>query len=103
MQDTDAATDRSQVRALSHPRGRIPPGVRDHGGKMPEIPSNGQICYHAITMPLTRLQVQLAESQPEALRSLAAAAGRSVADLVREGVDALLGARSHRSRADLRA
>ena len=70
---------------------------------MPAIPSNGQMCYHAITMPLTRLQVQLTESQAEALRSLAAAEGRSVADLVREGVDALLGARSHRSRADLRA
>lgn len=39
---------------------------------------------------MIRAQVQLTEEQLAALKGLAAASGRSVADLVREGVDLLL-------------
>ncbi|MCK6480074.1 MAG: CopG family transcriptional regulator [Planctomycetes bacterium] len=53
-------------------------------------------------MPLTRVQVQFTEAQSGALRRMAAAEGRSVADLVRESVDALVRARSRRSRAEVR-
>lgn len=39
---------------------------------------------------MVRTQIQLTEAQYEALRSRAAAEGRSMADLIRTGVDALL-------------
>ena len=39
---------------------------------------------------MIRMQVQLTEEQLAALKALAAASGRSVADLVREGVDSML-------------
>jgi len=48
-------------------------------------------CYHDVTM--TRTQVQLTEEQVEALRRLSAAEGRSIAYLVREGVEILLRSR----------
>ncbi len=47
---------------------------------------------------MVRLQVQLEERQLEALRRLAAADDRSLSDLVREGVDALVRARGGVSR-----
>lgn len=39
---------------------------------------------------MVRSQIQLTEEQMRRLRALAAAEGRSLADLIREGVDALL-------------
>ena len=39
---------------------------------------------------MIRTQIQLTEAQAEALRQRAAAEGRSMADLVRDGVDRLL-------------
>jgi hypothetical protein len=44
-------------------------------------------CYHD---GMKRAQIQLTGEQVAALKALAAASGRSVADLVREGVDLLL-------------
>ena len=41
---------------------------------------------------MVRLQVQLTESQLKALRELAASTGKSIAELVREGVDIYLSA-----------
>jgi hypothetical protein len=51
------------------------------------------------------MQVQLTEEQVAALKGLAAASGRSVADLVREGVDSLLrvGGESARQQRQARA
>lgn len=40
---------------------------------------------------MTRVQVQLTDQQIRALKKRSAATGRSVADLVREGVDRFLG------------
>lgn len=42
---------------------------------------------------MVRTQVQLTENQIESLRRLAAASGRSIADLVRQGVDQYLAVR----------
>lgn len=39
---------------------------------------------------VVRTQIQLTEAQAQALKALAAAEGRSMADLIRDGVDALL-------------
>jgi len=39
---------------------------------------------------MVRTQIQLTEAQVRALKRLAAAEGRSMADLIRSGVDALL-------------
>lgn len=39
---------------------------------------------------MIRIQVQLTEEQAAALKGIAAASGRSIADLVREGVDSML-------------
>jgi len=47
---------------------------------------------------MTRTQVQLTERQLEALRRDSAATGRSVADLVRQGVDQYLAGRSELGR-----
>jgi hypothetical protein len=41
---------------------------------------------------MIRTQVQLTESQMKALRQLSAATGKSIADLVRQGVDRFLAA-----------
>jgi predicted DNA-binding protein len=43
---------------------------------------------------MVRTQIRLTDSQMESLRRLAAATGRSVADLVRQGVDQYLAATS---------
>jgi hypothetical protein len=43
---------------------------------------------------MVRTQVQLTKNQIESLRRLSAATGRSVADLVRQGVDQYLAART---------
>ena len=48
-------------------------------------------CYHAGTM--TRTQVQFTDEQLEVLRRISAAEGRSMADLVREGVELLIHSR----------
>ena len=47
---------------------------------------------------MIRTQVQLTESQMEALRQLSSSSGQSIADLVRQGVDRLLASRSGVSR-----
>ena len=47
---------------------------------------------------MTRTQVQLTDRQLEALRRESAATGRSVADLIRQGVDRYLAERSALSR-----
>ncbi len=66
------------------------------------MPSDSAICYHTGTMAMTRVQVQFTAEQSRALREIAAAEGRSMADLVREGVDALVRSRGRRSRAEIR-
>jgi hypothetical protein len=47
---------------------------------------------------MIRTQVQLTERQLEALRSASATTGRSVADLIRQGVDQYLSGRSELNR-----
>ncbi len=42
---------------------------------------------------LIRTQIQLTDAQARALKALAAAEGRSMADLIRDGVDIILRAR----------
>lgn len=59
------------------------------------MPSFSSICYHD---DMVRTQVQLTETQMKALRHLAAATGRSIADLVRRGVELYLGAEQRASR-----
>jgi len=51
---------------------------------------------------MVRTQILLTETQAQKLRTLAAAQRRSMADLVRDGVDALLKAREGGSRNDAR-
>jgi Ribbon-helix-helix protein, copG family len=51
---------------------------------------------------MVRTQIQLTEAQAGALKELAAAEGRSMADLVRTSVDALLQRSGHVSRSELR-
>jgi hypothetical protein len=41
-------------------------------------------------MRLTRVQVQLTETQLRSLRQLSAKSGRSIADLIRQGIDQYL-------------
>ena len=50
---------------------------------------------------MIRTQIQLTEKQSEALRRLAAARGRSLADLVRQGVDLYLRTEGRRDREEL--
>jgi len=50
---------------------------------------------------MIRTQVQLTEEQMAALRQISADTGRSMADLVREGVDLYLGSRLQPSREEL--
>ena len=50
---------------------------------------------------MIRTQIQLTEKQSEALRRLAAARGRSIADLVRQGVDLYLRTEGRRDREEL--
>lgn len=40
--------------------------------------------------PMVRTQIQLTDAQARALKSLAAVEGRSMAELIRDGVDAVL-------------
>jgi len=47
---------------------------------------------------MIRTQIMLTEAQAQALRKQAAAEGRSMADLVRDGVDTVLGARASSGR-----
>jgi hypothetical protein len=42
---------------------------------------------------MVRTQIQLTDAQARALKALAASEGRSMADLIRDGVDAILRAR----------
>lgn len=42
---------------------------------------------------MVRTQIQLTDAQARGLKALAAAEGRSMAELIRDGVDAILGAR----------
>jgi hypothetical protein len=49
---------------------------------------------------MTRTQVQLTDRQLRALRHASAATGRSVADLIRQGVDQYLAGRTEPSRED---
>jgi hypothetical protein len=50
---------------------------------------------------MVRTQIQLTETQAEALKALAAAEGRSMADLIRTSVDALLDSHGRVSRSEL--
>jgi len=47
---------------------------------------------------MVRTQIQLTEGQARALKNLAAAEGRSMADIIRESVEALLTGRGVRDR-----
>jgi len=49
---------------------------------------------------MVRTQIQLTEDQLAALRRISAADGRSIADLVREGVEAVLRSRPRSNHAD---
>ena len=51
---------------------------------------------------MVRTQIQLTKTQADGLKELAAAEGRSMADLVRTSVDALLERAGHVSRSELR-
>ena len=51
---------------------------------------------------MARTQLQFTEEQMKALRDLAAAEERSIADLVREAVEVLLRSRTRRSRAEIK-
>lgn len=58
------------------------------------------VCHHAIVDAImkrgtlmVRTQVQLTENQLKALRQVAAATGRSIADLIRQAVDQYLAAK----------
>jgi hypothetical protein len=50
---------------------------------------------------MIRTQVQLTDRQLQALRSASAATGRSIADLIREGVDQYLAGRSELNREEV--
>ncbi len=52
---------------------------------------------------MIRIQVQLSQKQLEAVRRLALAEERSVSDVVREGVDAVVHARAGTSREEAKA
>jgi hypothetical protein len=49
---------------------------------------------------MIRTQIQVTEDQLAALRQLSAESGRSISDLVREGVETVLGARHGLNRAE---
>jgi hypothetical protein len=49
---------------------------------------------------MVRTQVQVTEQQLAALRHLSAESGRSISDLVREGVETVIGARHGLNRAE---
>jgi hypothetical protein len=49
---------------------------------------------------MVRMQVQLTEEQMQALRQRSASSGRSISDLVREGVDRYLSARHQPTQED---
>lgn len=51
---------------------------------------------------MVRTQIQLTDSQARALRALAAAEGRSMADIIRESVEALLADRGVRDRDEVK-
>lgn len=51
---------------------------------------------------MVRTQIQLTKTQAAGLKELAAAEGRSMADLIRASVDALLQNAGHVSRSELR-
>ena len=51
---------------------------------------------------MVRTQIQLTDGQAKALRALAAAEGRSMADIIREGIDALLAERGLRDREEVK-
>lgn len=51
---------------------------------------------------MVRTQIQLTEEQARALKSMAAAEDRSMAELIRAGVDTLLRSRQHRDREALK-
>lgn len=51
---------------------------------------------------MVRTQIQLTDSQAHALRALAAAEGRSMADIIRESVEALLADRGRRDSDEVR-
>lgn len=51
---------------------------------------------------MVRTQIQLTDGQARTLRTLAAAEGRSMADIIREGVEALLAERGVRDREEVR-
>ena len=51
---------------------------------------------------MVRTQIQLTERQAEGLKGLAAAEGRSMADLIRTSVDVLLAGAGRVSRTDLK-
>ena len=51
---------------------------------------------------MVRTQIQLTETQAEALKELSAAEGRSMADLIRTRVDALLDGAGRVTRGELR-
>lgn len=52
---------------------------------------------------MVRTQIQLTDAQAKALKALAASEGRSMADLIRDGVDAMLRTRGAVDRDDLKA
>ena len=52
---------------------------------------------------MVRTQIQLTDSQASTLKALATAEGRSMADLIREGVDAILRARGTVDREAMKA
>jgi hypothetical protein len=49
---------------------------------------------------MVRTQIQLTEQQLQSLRQLSAASGRSLADLIRQGVELYLNAQQRASRAE---
>ncbi len=49
---------------------------------------------------MVRIQIQLTEHQVTTLKELAAAEGRSMAELIRRSVDVFLRSKAHRSRED---
>jgi len=51
---------------------------------------------------MIRMQVQLTEAQLHGLRQLSVTSGRSIADLVRQGVDVYLSTQTRASRAERR-
>lgn len=59
---------------------------------------NMLVSHDVMEADVIRTQVQLSEHQARTLKKLASTTGRSMADLVREGVDLLLDQQTHGSR-----